>query len=89
MDNELRKVIFNLNSQNLSLGDLDYDDPQNITEERRGYFHRWGDGVIYDANIEKKFPNTFAIVEEDKTGQIFEVAPHCVKFENWKCFRNY
>lgn len=84
MDNELRKVIFNLNSQNLSLGDLNFNDSKGITKERRGYFHRWGDVVQYDSQSEKSFSKTVAIIEEDATGKIFEVAPHCIKFEKWE-----
>ena len=80
----LRKVLFNLNEQGLSLGDLDFNDSNGITEERRGYFHRWGDVVQYDSQSEKSFSKTVAIVEEDTSGKIFEVAPHCIKFEKWE-----
>lgn len=79
---ELRKVVFNLNEQNLSLGDLDYNDSEGLLDERRGYFHRFGDTIIYDPQQERNFPKTFAIIEEAKTGKIFEVAPRCFKFDD-------
>ena len=80
MKNELRKVLFNLNEQDLSFGDLGFDDPDNIMEERQGYFHRWGDVIVNDATQERNLQKTVAIIEEMSTGNVYEVAPHCVKY---------
>lgn len=33
-----RKVIFNLNEQGLSLGDMGFNDPKDIAEERHATF---------------------------------------------------
>ncbi|MBR6178733.1 MAG: hypothetical protein IKQ70_12745 [Bacteroidales bacterium] len=84
MNSDLKKVIFDLNEQNLSLGDLNNEDKNGILFPRRGYFHRWGDIEKYDLTLGKNIQKTVAIIEEEKTGQIFEVAPHRVKFENWQ-----
>ena len=79
---ELRKVKFNLNEQNLNLGDVDYEDKDGFLEERSGYFHRWGDVIKYDPTLTHNIQKTVAIVEEKATGKVYEVAPHCVKFED-------
>ncbi len=84
MENELRKVIFTLNEQGFSLGDLGCEDTKGTLDERRGYFHRWGDIVQYDATLERNVQKTIAIVEDETTGLVSEVAPHCVKFQNWR-----
>lgn len=81
MEDKLRKVSFNLNGQNLNYGDLDYNDSEGIMKERQGEFHRWGDTTTYDSQEQKMFQKTVAIVEEISTGQIYEIAPHCLKFE--------
>ena len=80
MQEEFRKVRFNLNELDLNLGDLDYKDSNGITEERLGFFHRWGDVVFYDPQTESNFQKTIAIVEEFGTGKVFEIAPHCITF---------
>ena len=80
MQEELRKVRFNLNEHDLNLGDLDYKDPNGIMAERYGFFHRWGDIVCYDSQTERKFQKTIAIVEEIGMGKIFEIVPHCITF---------
>lgn len=49
MKEELRKVLFNLDEQNLSYGDLDYDDFEGIRKGRQGYFHCWGSVEFYDS----------------------------------------
>ena len=82
MKEKLRKVVFNLNDQNLTIGDLDYEDHEEITIERKGYFHRLGDVIVYDPGQERLLPKTVAIIEEAGTGVVFEVAPHCFKFED-------
>lgn len=81
MREKLRKVLFNLNEQNLNLGDLDFEDPGGIMEERHGLFHCFGDVIIYDPQQERNFTKKVAIIEEICTGKVFEVAPHCIKFE--------
>lgn len=78
---KLRKVRFNLNEQNLSLGDIDYEDSDSIMMMRNGYFHRFGDVICYDPKQGKNYQKTIAIVEEMETGDVFEVAPHCISFE--------
>ena len=81
MKEELRKVAFNLNEQNLTIGDLGYEDPEGIMKERHGYFHCMGNKIIYDPQQERNLLVSVAIVEEIGTGKVFEVAPHCIKFE--------
>ena len=81
MKEELRKVLFNLNELNLSLGDLNYEDSDGIMKERHGLFHCFGDTLIYDSQQEMNLTKKVAIVEEIGTGKVFEVAPHCIKFE--------
>ncbi len=78
---ELRKVHFNLNEQNLTIGDLGYEDSEGIMKDRQGLFHRWGENMIYDSDQEKFIQTTVAIVEEVSTGKVFEVAPRCIVFE--------
>ncbi len=80
MQENLRKVRFNLNNQDLTLGDCGFDDPEGILRERTGYFHRFGDVECLpnDENVLK----TVAIVEEEATGLVYEVAPHCIQFVN-------
>lgn len=80
MKEELRKVIFNLNDQNLTLGDMEFNDSKGVMEERHGFFHCWGNVELYnpeEGNIKLK---TVAIVEEATTGRIFEVAPKCMSY---------
>jgi hypothetical protein len=81
MKKELRKVRFDLNEQNLTIGDLGYEDPKGVRKVRHGYFHCWGDVVFYGFNEEKERLRRVAIVEESATGKIFEVAPRCITFE--------
>ena len=81
MKEELRKVVFNLNELNLTIGDLGYKDPEGILVERHGYFHRLGDIIVYDPELGKNLPKTIAIIEEIDTGKVYEVAPHCFRFE--------
>lgn len=82
---KLRKVFFNLNELNLTVGDLhsdgNYEDNEDITIERIGLFHRWGDVTYYDSKLERYIQKTVAIVEEIETGKIYEVAPKCITFE--------
>ena len=80
MEKELRKVRFNLNEQNLSLDELDYEDSNGIMDEHHGVFHRWGDVFCYDPRTESNIQKVVAIVEEEGTGKIYEIAPHCITF---------
>ena len=80
MQKILRKVRFNLNGQGLTLGDCEFNDPEGILTERTGYFHRFGD-VMCLSNAENVL-RTVAIVEEEATGNVYEVAPHCIQFVN-------
>ena len=77
----LRKVQFNLNESELSIGDLESEGDREILKEQQGLFHHWGEIVWYDSLIEKKLQKTIAIVKEIGTGKVFEVAPHCNTFE--------
>mgnify|MGYP007070111653 CR=1 FL=1 len=81
MIEELRKVQFNLNEQNLTYGDLGFNDSEGIMEERHGYFHCWGNVTFYDAEEERYKQKTVAIIEDTVTGKVFEIAPRCVSFE--------
>ena len=80
MKEELRKVIFNLNEQNLTIGDLGYEDTEGIMDERQGYFHRLGDLIVYDSEHGRNLQQTVAIIEEIDTGIVYEVVPHCFRF---------
>lgn len=81
MKEELRKVIFNLNEQNLSIGDLESEDSNDIMEERQGFFHCFGNVIFYDSQQERNLTKKVAIIEEISTGKVFEIAPHCIRFE--------
>lgn len=81
MKEELRKVRFNLNVQNLTIGDLGFEDPEEILKERLGYFHCWGNVDFYDSEEGQFKLRKVAIVEESKTGKIFEISPKCIEFE--------
>lgn len=81
MPEKLRMVLFNLNEQNLALGDFEDGDPKGILADREGFFHRWGDVIWYDPSSKMHFQKTIAIVEELKSGNVFEVSPHCLKFK--------
>lgn len=80
MQEELRKVRFNLNEQNLSLGDLGYEDPNGITTERHRFYHRWDNVINYDPQTESDIQKIVAIVEEMSTGKVSEIAPQCITF---------
>ena len=82
MKEKLRKVIFCLNEQNLTIGDLGFEDPEGIKDERHGYFHQFGNIIVYDPKQELFFPKTVAIIEEIETGKVYEVSHHCFRFEN-------
>lgn len=81
MQEELRKVMFVLDEQNLTIGDLGFEDAEGVAKKRHGYFHRFGDSIVYDAEQERNWPKTIAIVEEIGTGAVYEVAPRCIAFE--------
>ena len=81
MKEEFRKVRFNLNEQNLTIGDLGYEDTEGISDERSGYFHCWGNVEFYDSEEERFKLKKTAIIEESGTGKVFEIAPKCVVFE--------
>ncbi len=82
MKEKLRTVFFNINEENLTLGDLNFENPERIMDEHHGYFHRFGDIIVYDAKQEKNLLKTVAIIEEIKTGIVYEVSPHCIRFAN-------
>lgn len=81
MKEELRKVRFNLNEQDLTIGDLGYEDNENLLVERHGFFHCWGNVMFYDSEDEVFKLRTVAIVEESGTGKVFEIAPRCIEYE--------
>ena len=81
MRDGLREIKFNLNEQDLTLGDLGYDDHDGILNERHGYFHCWGNVEFYDSENGRLYLRKVAIVEESETGKIFEVAPKNIVFK--------
>ena len=85
MENVLRKVHFNLNDQNFTLGDLDYEDPTGKLEEREGYLHCWGKVDYYDSEEGRFKQRTIGVIEECGTGMVYEVASKCVKFDDPLC----
>lgn len=81
MKENLRKVQFDLNELNLTIGDLGIEDSKDVLKKRHGYFHRMGDIIVYDPQQEKNLQKTVAIIEEIGTGKVYEVSPKRVVFE--------
>lgn len=73
----LRKVIFTERPQNWATFDGVYG---KMETEMNGFFHGFGNHPIYDHNAERYIDQTIAIVEEEKTGMVFEVLPQCLQF---------
>ena len=76
----MRKANFKLSETPPHMVHKDRDGIQKErARDRTGTFHQWGGRTEYDG--ENTFQTTFAIIEEDETGQIYEVAPAFVQFE--------
>lgn len=79
----LRKVNFCLaKDPGYGLFDFGKEEEQKEFEEdikpRFGIFHNWGNEIITLEN--ESYQNTFAIVEELETGNVFHVEPKNIQF---------
>lgn len=83
MEEKLREVTFTLEPFKEGTF-LDYEmageDAEKITKRRDGYFHRWGDTIVYDPELSRNLQKTVGIVEEIETGSIYEVLPAVIIF---------
>ena len=80
----LRKVTFFL-EKNPGYGLFDFtEEEQNEINEkaktRAGIFHEWGHEIV--KTEDESYKNTYAIVEEQDTGKVFQVAPENIQFIN-------
>ena len=83
--NTLRKVKFKLETPGASLGDYEgmpEDEIVELTNERNGYFHIFGNVPFWDAVSGSYRDRVMGIVEEAKTGKVFNVYPENIMFEN-------
>ena len=80
-----RNVKFTLEKPGVAVGDYD-DMPQNdveeITKERDGYFHLFGNVPFYDATTNSFHDRIMAIVEEKTTGKIYNIYPEKLTFKD-------
>lgn len=80
----LRKVTFFLEKDpGYGLFDVTEVEQNEINERARtrvGIFHEWGHEIVKIEN--EIYRNTYAIVEEQETGIVFQVDPHNIKFIN-------
>lgn len=77
---KLRKVKFTLEKQ-ADLGLQDYENEaerEKTTKERDGKFHTWGNECSW--NDGKLIEQVIGVVEEDKTGKIYQIIPKRMYF---------
>lgn len=81
----LRKVSFKLETPGTSLGDYEdmpEDEIVELTNERNGYFHVFGNVPFWDAVSGSYRDRIMGIIEEAKTGKVFTVFPENIIFED-------
>ena len=85
---KLRKVEFTLEQQEMSLGDygLALEEVDKKTKEtqkkRKGSFHCFGNKLVYDSENQCYKERVIGVVEEEKTGKVFHVAPKSITFKS-------
>lgn len=81
----LRNVKFTLEEPGAAVGDYD-DMPQNdvveITKERDGYFHLFGNVPFYDATTGNYHDRIMAIVEDKTNGKVYNIYPEKLTFKD-------
>lgn len=70
MDNVLRKCIFTIKA----IGGED--------KLKRGHFHLWGEN--FEQGPDHEFCRWTTAIVEDESGEVYELNPSDIKFENWK-----
>ena len=77
---KLRKVKFTLEKQaDLGLQDYEHEaEREKTTKERDGKFHTWGNECSW--NDGKLIEQVIGVVEEDKTGKIYQIIPKRMYF---------
>lgn len=76
----LRKVKFTLEGQ-VDLGLYDYENDEEreeITKERDGLFHAWGNEILTDNG--RSIEQEVGFVEEVETGKVYHVIPKRIVF---------
>lgn len=79
----LRNVVFKLEQENMTIGDYaTQEELEEKTKKREGFFHMFGNELIYDDKAECYLVRTIGIVEEEKTGKVFHVVPKFITFKS-------
>lgn len=83
----LRKVEFTVEQQDMNLGDYDCfdDNPDEKAEEtlkkREGYYLGLGNELYYNPDSQRQESKIVAIVEEEGTGKVYHVIPKFMRFK--------
>ena len=79
---KLRLVRYSIKPFGGSIGDFESGghDANELMQERKGWFHTWGNAPFYDAETSTWHDKTVAIVEEKETGKIHKVQPEFLNF---------
>jgi len=81
MIEKLREVEYSFENGN-NEGLFDRDDSEHLYEKKIGLFHRWGDEMKWDSSEAQRFiPNTYAIVEDLETKNVYKINPECITFK--------
>ena len=81
-EKKLRLVRYSTKPFDGSIGDFESggEDYEELTKEREGWFHSWGNAPFYDPHTEIWHDKTVAIIEEKGTGKIHKVQPDFLTF---------
>lgn len=82
---QLREIKFSLAEPGFSIMDYDPSDMSvglEKTKERDGFFHCFGNKLVWDAEKSCWRDQAIAIVEEKISGKVYEVFPETVTFIN-------
>lgn len=81
-EKKLRLVRYSTKPFDGSIGDFESsgEDYEELTKEREGWFHAWGNAPFYDPRTEIWHDKTVAIIEEKGTGKIHKVQPDFLTF---------
>lgn len=82
---KLRKVKFNLNNNELNYGELaNEQNGEELSRDRYGWFHCFGNKLVYCSKNECFLSQLMGCVEEEQTGQVYFVLPINIQFINEK-----
>lgn len=80
---ELREVVFCLKQQKMAI--MDYSSREEAlekTKQREGYFHCFGNELLYDETAQCFREIKVGVVEEKGTGRVYHVVPKNICFKN-------